>query len=236
MNFKPYVVWHYLFSSYLLGGVWMTLWLTLSAMAAGLVFGMVAALWRDSKIWAVRWVAKGYVWIFRGTPLLVQLILWYTGLPEIGIRLSAIDAAIIGLGLNEGAYMSEIIRAGLASVDVGQMEAAAALGMTRRLAMRRIVIPQAIRVIIPPAGNEFIAMLKNTSLVSTISVSELLLRTENVISVNFRTLELLTVAAFYYLALTSVFSWVQVRVERWSQRGVRLAERDTRPVWMGERR
>ncbi len=227
MNFDWHVVGQYLVSSYLLGGVWTTIWLTLIAMAAGLAFGLLSALGRISRNPVIRFVSSAYVWLFRGTPLLVQLILWYTGLPEIGIRLSGLSAAVIGLGLNEGAYMCEIIRAGLLSVDVGQMEAASALGMTYRLAMRRIVVPQAIRVIIPPTGNEFIAMLKNTSLVSTIAVSELLLRTENVISVNFRTLELLIVAAIYYLLLTSIFSLLQARLEAWSQRGM-LSTRSAR--------
>lgn len=220
MNFDLHIVWQYLFSTFLLGGAETTVWLTLVAMAAGLAFGLLSALGRISRNKAIRFVSSAYVWLFRGTPLLVQLVLWYTGLPEIGIRLSGLEAAVIGLGLNEGAYMCEIIRAGLLSVDVGQMEAANALGMTYRLAMRRIIVPQAIRVIIPPTGNEFIAMLKNTSLVSTIAVSELLLRTEDIISVNFRTLELLTVAAIYYLVLTSIFSLLQVRIEAWSQRGM----------------
>ncbi len=219
MHFNFQVVWQNLVSPYILGGVWTTVWLTLVAMAVGLVLGLVAALGRISVFWPIRGVASFYVWLFRGTPLLVQLILWYSGLPEIGIRLTGLESAVLGLGLNEGAYMCEIIRAGLLSVDGGQMEAAKALGMPYALAMRRIIIPQAIRVILPPTGNEFIAMLKNTSLVSVIAVSELLLRTENVISTTFQTLELLSVASIYYLSLTSLFTLIQGRVERWSQRG-----------------
>lgn len=219
MHFSFPVVWNNVASLYLIGGAWTTLWLTLVAMAAGLAFGLVAALGRLSRWRIPKAAAAFYIWLFRGTPLLVQLVMWYTGLPEIGIHLSGIMAAVIGLGLNEGAYMAEIIRAGILSVDHGQMEAAKALGMTSGLAMQRIIIPQAIRVIIPPTGNEFIGMLKNTSLVSVIAVSELLLRTENLISTTFRTLELLTVASIYYLFLTSLLTLMQRRVERWSQQG-----------------
>ncbi|MHB1625816.1 MAG: amino acid ABC transporter permease [Candidatus Dormibacteria bacterium] len=220
MNYSLQVVWHYVFSPYLLVGVLTTAWLTLAAMAVGLAVGLIAAFGRISRSAVLRLGSGAYVFFFRGIPLLVLLILFYTGLPQIGIRLSALQAAVLGLGLNEGAYMCEIIRAGILSVDVGQMEASSALGMTYRLAMRRIIVPQAVRVIIPPTGNQFIAMLKNTSLVSTIAVSELLLRTENIISVNFRTLELLTVAAFYYLLLTSLLTLLQIPIEAWSQRGV----------------
>lgn len=219
MNFHFDVVSNNLFSSYLLGGAWNTIWLTLAAMTFGLVLGLIAALGRMSRYRSARYIAHFYIWLFRGTPLLVQLVMWYTGLPQIGIRLSGLMAALIGLGLNEGAYLAEIIRAGILSVDTGQMEAAKSLGMTSRLAMRLIIIPQAIRTIIPPTGNEFIGMLKNTSLVSTIAVAELLLRTENLISTSFRTLELLSIASIYYLALTTIFSIIQRRVERWSQRG-----------------
>lgn len=178
-----------------------------------------------------------YVWFFRGTPVLVQLLFWYNisalyprlsiGVPfgpdfvhgNVNPIITAFTAAILGLGLNEGAYMSEIVRAGLLSVDHGQTEAAQALGMTRGLALRRIVLPQAMRVIIPPTGNETIGMLKTTSLASTIALSELLRATQNIYSRTYQTIPLLIVASVWYITLTSVLSIGQYYLERHFARG-----------------
>lgn len=218
MGFSFSVYLHSLTSAYLLRGAFVTAWLTVAAMAGGIALALPLALASISGnriLWAP---ARLYVWLFRGTPLLVQLVAWYTGLPQVGIRLPAIEAAVVGLALNEAAYMAEILRAGLLSVDRGQLEAARALGMRPSLTLRRIVFPQAVRIALPPTGNEIIGMLKNTSLVSTIAVGELFLRTENVISTTFMTLELLAVASTYYLAMTTLVSALQRIAERRSQR------------------
>jgi polar amino acid transport system permease protein len=149
----------------------------------------------------------------RGTPLLVQLIIIYTGLPQVGIRLTVVQSALLGLSLNEGAYLSEIIRAGILSVPRGQFDAARAVGMTYPILMRVVVLPQAARVIIPPLGNNFNGLLKTTSVTSVISMEELLRRGQMLIQVDFKVLEIFVVAACYYLVLTSLWSMVQRRLE-----------------------
>ncbi|MDB5076486.1 MAG: polar amino acid transporter, inner rane subunit [Chloroflexi bacterium] len=183
-------------------------------MVMGVILGVFAALGKTSKILPLRIIAEVYIWLFRGTPVLVQLILWYTILsqtPEFTI-------ALIALGLNEGAYMAEIVRAGLEAIDKGQTEAAQSLGMRYGQIMRRIVLPQAMRVVIPPTGNEVISMLKTTSLASVIALSELLQRTQNIYTCSscdgaFHPLELLMIAAIYYLILTSIFTVIQRYIE-----------------------
>jgi len=164
--------------------------------------------------------ASFYVWLMRGTPVLVQLIIIYTGLPQLGIRLNVIESSLIGLGLNEGAYLAEIIRAGILSVPRGQFEAARAVGMTYPKLMRIVVLPQAIRIIIPPLGNTFNGLLKTTSLASVISMEELLRRTEVLIQVQFKVLEIFIVAALYYLVLTTIWGFVQDRLEAHFSRSV----------------
>jgi len=169
-----------------------------------------------------------YVWLFRGTPLLVQLFFVFFAIPQMtnrGLIFDAATSAFIGLSLNEGAYMAEIVRAGIASVDAGQMEAAQSLGMTRALAMRRIVLPQAIRIIIPPTGNEFISMLKNPSLAYSIGATELFYQTQLIATSGIglgsqHFFELAAVAATWYLVLTSVFSYFQGHIEHHYERGV----------------
>jgi polar amino acid transport system permease protein len=178
-----------------------------------------------------------YIWFFRGTPVLVQLLFWFNlaflyprislGVPfgpsfahaNANDVISALTAAILGLGLNEGAYMAEIVRAGILSVEHGQVEAAQALGMTRAQTMRRIVLPQAMRVIIPPTGNETISMLKTSSLASVITVTELLYAVQLIYSVNFKTIPLLIVASIWYLIMTSVLTVGQYYLERYYARG-----------------
>ena len=216
----------------LLQGAVITLELSLLAQIMGVVLGVIAALGRTSRYPWFYVPANFYIWFFRGTPVLVQLLFWYTALPQIfpGLLLSEFQSALIGLGLNEGAYMAEIVRAGIQSVDTGQMEAAKSLGMTYGLAMRRIILPQALRVIIPPTGNEFISMLKTSSLASAIAVDELLQRAESIYAVNLRNMELLSVAALYYLVLTTIFSIGQAWLE--SRLGDRRA-RERRSVWTG---
>jgi polar amino acid transport system permease protein len=203
----------YLLSPYLLEGAWTTVWLSVVTMSLGLGLGLVAALMNMSRHGALQRAAGFYVWLMRGTPLLVQLIIIYTGLPQVGIRLTVVQSALLGLSLNEGAYLSEIIRAGILSVPRGQFDAARAVGMTYRTLMRVVVLPQAARVIIPPLGNNFNGLLKTTSVTSVISMEELLRRGQMLIQVDFKVLEIFVVAACYYLALTSLWSVVQRRLE-----------------------
>ncbi|MCX8995957.1 amino acid ABC transporter permease [Rhizobiaceae bacterium BDR2-2] len=203
----------YLFNPFILGGVATTIWLTCVSLVCGLILGFFLALMRRSNVAAVRGSAKFYIWLFRGTPLLVQLIVIYTALPQVGIRFSVVQAALIGLALNEAAYLAEIIRAGIEAVPEGQSRAARALGMTERQIMRHIVMPQAFKVIIPPLGNSVNGLLKTTSVTSVISMEELLRRTQVLIQERFMVLELFAVAAIYYLLLTTAWDFIQRRIE-----------------------
>ncbi|SCB32243.1 amino acid ABC transporter permease [Rhizobium multihospitium] len=231
-RFQWDVVSQYLFNSAILSGLLATIWLTIAAMAIGMVLGTIIALMRISQNPVLGSIASGYLWIFRGTPLLVQLIFWFNlsalypritiGFP-FGPSLGSFDAntyitvyvaALLGLGLNEGAYMSEIVRSGLNSVPVGQREAGEALGMSSFRVMSRIILPQAMRVIIPPTGNQLIGMLKTTSLVSVIALQELLYSAQLIYTANFQTIPLLIVASLWYLALTTVLSIGQHFLER----------------------
>jgi polar amino acid transport system permease protein len=227
----------YLFGPLILQGIVVTLELTVLAMAIGVVLGIVLAVMRLSPNPVVAWVSWFYIWFFRGTPVLVQIFFWFnlaSVLPHIGIGIpgggflwrestnqlvSPFMAAILGLGLNEAAYMAEIVRAGIISVEHGQTEAAQALGMTRLLVMQRIVLPQAMRVIIPPTGNETISMLKTSSLAFVATVPELFTRQEQISNANFRVIELAIVASIWYLVMTSILTVGQYYVERYYSRG-----------------
>jgi polar amino acid transport system permease protein len=229
----------YQFSSAILQGLWATVKLAVAAQATGIVLGVVFAVLRLSKNVVASWVAAFYIWFFRGTPVLVQLFFWYNGVPSVWKRIviavpfthltlysaRTVDfmtpfmAAFLGLALNEGAYMAEIVRAGILSVDEGQVEAAHALGMTPLLTMRRIVLPQAMRVIVPPTGNEFISMLKTTSLAEAITYGELLRRASDIYSSNLQVVPLLVVASIWYLVLTTVAGIGQYFLERRFARG-----------------
>lgn len=203
----------YLVSPYLLQGAWTTVWLTLASMGIGLVLGLISALCRLSGNPILENLSRLYTWLWRGTPLLVQLIIIYTGLPQLGIRLSVIQSALVGLGVNEGAYISEIIRAGIMSVSRGQFDAARALGMNFATMMRVVILPQAARVVIPPLGNSLNGLLKTSSLASVISMEELLRRSQLLVQVNFRVLEIFVVAALYYLVMTTIWGVIQRRLE-----------------------
>ena len=204
----------YLTNPYLLEGAFTTLWLTVVSISAGLAIGFLLAVLRLSKFKPFFLLASFYIWLFRGTPLLVQLIVIYTGLPQLGIRLSVIESALIGLSLNEAAYLAEIIRAGISAVPGGQSGAARALGMRDAQIMRYIVLPQAMRIIVPPIGNSVNGLLKTTSITSVISMEELLRRTQVLIQERFMVLELFAVAALYYLAITTAWDFVQRAIER----------------------
>jgi polar amino acid transport system permease protein len=236
-NFQWRVVWHYLLVTQITDGWLITLALTASSMLIGVVLGTLLAVMRLSANPIVSLAARGYIWFFRGTPVLVQLIFWYNlaalfpaislsvgGLTFFHLSTNALigefTAALLGLGLNEGAYMAEIVRAGIISVGEGQVEAARALGMRRLPMMRLIVLPQAMRVIVPPTGNETIGMLKTTSLVSVISLADLLYSAQQIYSVNYETIPLLIVASLWYLLFTTVLSTLQARIERRTGRGM----------------
>jgi polar amino acid transport system permease protein len=236
-RFEWDVIGRYFLSSRVLDGLALTLLLTVVAMAIGIVLGVILAVMRLSVnplLSSASWV---YIWFFRGTPVLVQLLFWFNlaflypqvslGIPfgpsfvhgNANDFITALFAAILGLGLNEGAYMAEIVRAGILSVEHGQVEASQALGMTRSQTMRRIILPQAMRVIIPPTGNETISMLKTSSLASVITVTELLYTVQLIYAVNFKTIPLLIVASIWYLILTSVLTVGQYYIERHYARG-----------------
>ncbi len=241
-NFEWDVVGEYLFDGRILHGLRLTIELTVIAMAIGIVLGVLLAVMRLSPNWLVSGASSFYIWFFRGTPVLVQLLFWYNIAalyPKIGIGvpfgpsfihadantlITPFAAAILGLGLNEGAYMAEIVRAGIISVDPGQSDAAQSLGMTRLQTMRRIVLPQAMRVIIPPTGNETISMLKTSSLASVIVVTELLYAAQLIYSVNFKTIPLLIVASVWYIVCTSVLYVGQYYLERHYGRGARTQQ------------
>ncbi|HEU5231141.1 MAG TPA: amino acid ABC transporter permease [Ktedonobacteraceae bacterium] len=218
--FRWDVVWQYLFSSVFLSAAWTTLWISVVAQAAGVVIGLFLALMRMSRFPWLTWPSAAYIWLFRGSPLLVQVLILFNGLPEMFPSpqttqiLTPIVCVLIAFSLNEGAYMAEIIRAGITSVDPGQLEAAKSLGMRYSLAMRRIVLPQAARVIVPPLGNEFNNMLKTTSIASVIGLFELTNTAEVYGSQSFVIFELLIVATFWYLVLTTVWGYVQSWIER----------------------
>ncbi|MEM0934584.1 MAG: amino acid ABC transporter permease [Pseudomonadota bacterium] len=213
MNWSWPFFFDYLTNGLMLRGAWTTIWLSVVSMILGLGLGIVAALMKMYGNRAVRYLAEFYIWLFRGTPILIQLVIIYTGLPQLGIRLSVIESAILGLALNEGAYLAEIIRAGIMSVDKGQEDAARAVGMTWRERMYLVILPQATRTIIPPLGNQFNGMLKTTSLASVISMEELMRNAQMLAQIEFRVLEAYSVAAVWYLVLVSIWSAIQVRIE-----------------------
>lgn len=206
-----------LFSSIFIVPALTTLVITLVAMALAMLLGFGGALAALSRYRALRWLVQGYLGFFRGVPVLVQIVFWYNALPVLtnnAINLPALVAGTIALALNEGAYMTEIIRSGLLSVDPGQREAARALGMTKPKALRRIVLPQALKVIIPPTGNQFIAMLKTTSLLFAIAVPEIFSTGTNIYSQNFKYFEVLAVVSIWYLVLTALLTALQKAIER----------------------
>lgn len=207
---------------FIAGGVGLTVLLSVLSIALASVLALLGALGRLSSFPPAYALATFYISLFRGTPLLLQIIFFFLALPQLGIRLSGFTAGVLALGLNYGAYMTEIFRAGIQSVDYGQREAALALNMKSHQIMQRIVLPQALRLVIPPFGNQFIAMLKDTALVSVTGfVHEILWRAQKVGRANFRSLEALLIAAIFYWIITILFSLVQARIEVYLARGDR---------------
>jgi polar amino acid transport system permease protein len=236
-NLQWPIVGDYLFNDRILRGLQNTLLLTVISMLIGVVGGILLAVMRLSPNPLMSGAAGAYIWLFRGTPLITQLIVWnFLGLayPKLGlgipfgpefvswdtnVLITPFMASLLGLGLNEAAYMAEIVRGGILSVDSGQLEAASALGMKRSRTLRRIILPQAMRVIIPPTGNETIAMLKTTSLVVVIGYTELMVAAQTIYSQNYKTVPLLIVAAIWYLFMTSILTLIQMQIERRFSRG-----------------
>lgn len=226
------MTWKYMFWPSIMMGLFNTIWMSIVCMAIGIWIGLLCAVGRDSTNPIVRGASIFYTWFFRGAPLILQLLLWFN-LALIFPRVSlfgffearTVDvitpamAAILGFSLNAGAYASEIIRAGLLGVDRGQYEAAKAIGMTNSLALRRIVLPQAMRTVLPPLGNEFISMIKMTSLASIIGFSDLLRSVQNIYFLNTRVIELLMVATVWYLVVVTVLTFFQRILERRFGRG-----------------
>lgn len=238
-NFGWHVVGQYFFDPVVISGLYVSLGLTVVAMVIGIALGLLLAIARLSKDTLASTLASLFIWFFRGTPLLVQLIFWYnlsTLFPTISIGIpfgptfvswdtnsviSPMTAAIAGLALNEAAYMAEIIRGGLLSVDRGQFETAEAFGMTRIRALRRIIIPQAMRSIVPPTGNQLISMIKATSLVSVIAMADLLYSVQSIYNRTFEVVPMLLVAVIWYLLITSVLNIGQSYIEHYYSRSDR---------------
>ena len=232
-----HVVGEYFTSHAIVSGLYMTLWLTGLTLVLGFALGIVVAIMRMSHNAVLQGLAWGYIWIFRATPLLVQLLLWFNlgalypklslGIPwgptylhvETKNLVGATAAAIIGLTLHEAAYAAEIIRGGILSVDTGQSEAAQALGLSRARILRRIVLPQAMRTIIPSAGNLLIGLLKRTTMVSVIAVNDLLYSAQLIYNRNFLIIPLLTVATLWYIVITSILTTGQYYLERYFGQG-----------------
>jgi len=217
----------------ILRGLVNTVVMAVMAMVLGIILGVLFAVMRLSANPVLAATAVGYVWFFRAVPALLQLLIWFNlalifptmGIPGLfSVRtvdvMTPFVAALLGLGIQQGAFTAEVVRAGLLSVDRGQYEAAQSIGMPRLLMLRRIVMPQAMRVIIPPVGNEFIGMVKLTSLASVIQYTEILHSAQNIYYANSRVIELLIVAAIWYLAVVTVLSLIQIRIERYFGRGI----------------
>jgi len=236
-NFSWPTVWDYMFNDRVLRGLQNTLILTVISMLIGIVGGVVLAVMRLSPNPLTKGAAGIYIWLFRGTPLITQLVFWNFlafAYPRLGLGIpfgpefvswdtntliNQFTASLLGLGLNEAAYMAEIVRGGIQSIDSGQLEAASALGMKRTTTLRRIVLPQAMRVIVPPTGNETIAMLKTTSLVVAIGYYELMVAVQTIYAQNFKTIPLLLTAVIWYLFMTSILTAIQIQIEKYFARG-----------------
>lgn len=206
------MLWTY--KSGLLSGAGITVLLSAVSVLLGFMLGVIIVLMRMSKVRPLKWFAVSYIEVFRGTPLLVQLYIIHYGLAEYGVEFSPLTSGAIALSLNSGAYLAEIFRAGIQSIDSGQLEAARSLGMSKTMAMRLIILPQAFRNVIPAVGNEFITIIKETSIVSAIGITDLMFQTNILRSKIYAAMEPLLGAAFIYFILTFTLSKVVARLER----------------------
>jgi polar amino acid transport system permease protein len=202
------------FIPFLVKAAVITIQLSLVSIVIGMVFGLLIALLRISKIKILSYIAQFYIWIIRGTPMLVQLFLVYFGLPQIGIELSPFISSVIALGLNAAAYIAEIYRGGIMSVPIGQMEAAESLGMRYPVIMKKIILPQALRVSVPSLGNQAVSMLKDSSLASLVTVSELMMVSQRFAATNYAFIEFYIVAAGFYLVMTTIFTFILNKIEQ----------------------
>jgi polar amino acid transport system permease protein len=213
-----------LFSTAFFSAVWMVAWITAVSMAIGILIGTVGGIILNSPMYWLHPIVRGYVTLYRGIPVLVQIVGWYYGLAALTgglVNLPAIVAGILALAVNEGAYMTEIVRSGIQSVDRGQREASQALNLSYWTMMRKVILPQAIRVAIPPTGNEVINLIKNTTLLFTIAVPEMFGAAVNIYSQNFKYFEVICVIAIWYVALATAYSLLQRLVEKRFNRGRR---------------
>jgi polar amino acid transport system permease protein len=199
---------------FLLTGALVTAGLTVVGLLGGFGCGLMIALLRSAPHPVVQRLAQGYIWFFRGTPLLIQMVMIYSGLPQIGIKFGVLTSVIVALVLNEAAYMAEIIRGGFLAVPPGQRDAAKALGLTRWLVLTKVLLPQATRIILPALGNSVNGLLKATSIASVISMEELMRRSEMIMQIKFDVLEVFAAAAVLYLVMTTMWDQVQRRLER----------------------
>lgn len=197
-----------------LEGAWITVKFSIISLILGLVLGIVGGICKTSNMKILKAIAGLYTWIFRGTPLLVQLFIIYFGLAQIGLKFDPYEAGLIGMALNTGAYITEIIRSGIQAVDKGQSEAAVSLGMSKAVMMFRVIGPQAVKIAIPPLVNQFIMTIKNSSMVSTITITELFRTGEMVITTTFRPLETYTVIGALYLVMTSILMLLGSKLEK----------------------
>jgi polar amino acid transport system permease protein len=204
----------HVFSATFFEAAWVTLYLTVVSMLLGIVGGLLLGLMKAGNVAPVRWIADFYIWLFRGTPVLLQLIFVFNVLPSFGLTLTPVTCAIVALSCNEAAYMAEIIRGGLLGVDKGQRVAAHMLGLSPLQSLRYVILPQTTRLILPPTGNQVIGMLKTSALASVVAVSDLLLTAQRQAAVNFDYIGSLTAAAVYYLVLTTAFTFLLRQLER----------------------
>ena len=206
---------------FLLTGALVTAGLTVVGLLGGFGCGLMIALLRSAPHPAAQRLAQGYIWFFRGTPLLIQMVMIYSGLPQIGIKFGVLTSVIVALVLNEAAYMAEIIRGGFLAIPPGQRDAAKALGLTRWLVLTKVLLPQATRIILPALGNSVNGLLKATSIASVISMEELMRRSEMIMQIKFNVLEVFAAAAVLYLVMTTLWDQMQ----RWLERRFNRAER-----------
>lgn len=248
-NMHWHVVGAYLFDGEILAGLGRTLLLTFLAMAVGLLIGMLLAVMRLSENRVFQGASWGWIWFFRGVPPLVQLIFWYNlalliprvglGVPfgpelvswDTNLLITPFSAAILGLSLTESAYAAEMIRAGIQAIAVGQSEAAASLGMTRAQVLRRIILPQAFRILVPPIGNDTISMLKFTSLVSVLALPDLLYSAQMIYSRTYQTIPLLLVVTIWYLVLATALTLIEHYIEHTLSVASKPASKASRPSW-----